>query len=81
MDWVAAHDVAMLLKDESFVKQLVEAILGDPQLREEVVEEVADVLGDLLDDDPRFRRRMAETVLSDPARKAKVIRQLADSLS
>lgn len=81
MDWIGARDVAVLLEDESFVKELVETILADPELRREVIEEVADVLEDLLDDDPRFHQRMADAVLSEPARKAEAIRQLADNLS
>ena len=81
MDWVAARDVAGLLDDESFVDGVIEAILSDSALRTEVIEQVANALEDLVDDDPRIHQRMAAAFLSDPARKREVIHQLADNLS
>ncbi len=81
MDWVVAGDVARLLDDESFIDDIIKAILEDKELRTEVIKEVAGKLEDLVDDDPRFHQRMVATFLSDPARKREVIHELAENLS
>ncbi len=81
MDWVVAGDVAGLLDDESFVDDIIKAILENKALRTEVIKEVAGKLEDLVDDDPRFQQRMVAAFLSDPARKREVIHELAENLS
>ncbi len=81
MDCVIARDVAGLLDDESFVDDIIKAILENKALRTEVIKEVASKLEDLVDDDPRFQQRMVAAFLSDPARKREVIHALAENLS
>ena len=81
MDWVVAGDVAGLLDDESFVDDIIKAILENKELRTEVIEQVAGKLEDLVDDDSRFQQRMVAAFLNDPARKREVIHALAENLS
>lgn len=81
MGWISTGEGTGLLDDQSFVEPLIEAILSDSELSEEVIEQVADALEDMVDDDPRFQQQLAKMFLSDPARKCEVIHRLANNLT
>ncbi len=45
MDWVAAHDVAMLLDDDPrFRRRMAETVLSDPARKAKVIRQLADSL-------------------------------------
>jgi len=53
-------DVRGLLKNADFIGELINELIEDPEIREGLVEDIADELGDLIEDDPEIAGRIME---------------------
>ena len=52
MDDIPKTDVAALLKDESLIQDLAEALLEDTEAAEELAEDIADKQDDAIENEP-----------------------------
>ncbi len=52
MGGIQKADVAALLKDESLIQDLVKALVEHAQAAEDLVEDIADWMGDTIEDEP-----------------------------
>lgn len=52
MGGIQKADVVALLKDESLIQDLAKALVEDTEAAESVAEDIADKLGDTIEDEP-----------------------------
>lgn len=81
MGFVEESDVRQLLNDESLVDDIIAALVSDPKVLQELAEDVADELEDLLEDDPMFRKKIVDEAISNPEFKKSVIQQLISEMT
>ena len=53
-------DVRGLMENADFIGDLINVIIEDPKIREGLVEDIADELEDLIEDDPKIKGRIIE---------------------
>ncbi len=52
MGCIRRVDVAALLKDEMLIQDLAKALVEDAKAKEDLVEDIADWMGDTIEDEP-----------------------------
>lgn len=81
MGFVEESDVRQLLTDETLVDDIIAALVNDPNVLQELAEDVADELEDLLEEDPTFRKKIVDEAISNPEFKKSVIQQLISEMA
>ena len=81
MGFVEESDVRQLLTDETLVDDIIAALVNDPNVLQELAEDVADELEDLLEEDPTFRKKIVDEAISNPEFKKSVIQQLITEMA
>ena len=81
MGFIEEADVRRVLEDNGMVDEIVKELVSNPAVLDELAEDVADELEDLLEDDPSFRRQIVEAATSNPNFKASVIKKLVEEMS
>ncbi|MBS1259516.1 MAG: hypothetical protein MAG551_02588 [Candidatus Scalindua arabica] len=76
MGWINKEQARQMLEDESLVDEIVAAVVSDKKVLQELAEDVADELEDILEDDPTFRGKVIEVASADPAFKKSVTEEL-----
>lgn len=80
MGFVEESDVRQLLTDETLVDDIITGLVNDPDVLQELAEDVADELEDLLEDDPTFRKKIVDAAISNPDFKKSVIQELISEM-
>lgn len=73
-------DVLNLLQDEKLVDEVVKKVVDDPEVLDELAEDVADEISDYLEDDPQIRQRIISAAMKSDDFKKRLIKELVDEL-
>lgn len=80
MGFIEESDVRQMLTDETLVDDIITGLVNDPDVLQELAEDVADELEDLLEDDPTFRKKIVDAAISNPDFKKSVIQELISEM-
>ncbi len=81
MSNLTAHEMSTLLQDEEFTNKVIDQALARPDVMEELADDIADALSDLLEDDPRMQREFVSQALTGDGFKQQVIDKLMEELN
>ncbi len=81
MGMVAEADVRTLLQDQEFIDDVVSKVIADPKVLDELAEDIADELEDILEDDPTFKQKVIEAAMASPEFKQRVVTELIREMS
>ncbi len=80
MGFLEKGDVQKLLQDEELMTDIAKAVVEDPEAMDDLAEDIADKLSDLMGDDPALRSKIVQTAIANPEFKKKIVRKLVDEL-
>lgn len=81
MSNLTAYEISTLLQDEKFMNKVIDEALARPDVMEELAEDIADELSDLMEDDPRMQRQLVGQALKSDSFKKQVIEKLIEELN
>ena len=81
MSNVTAHEISSLFQDEEFVNAVIEQAVEQPEVMENLAEEIAGELSDMMEDDPQLQRRLVSQALKTDGFKQQVIENLIAEIS
>jgi len=73
-------DVLNLLQDEKLIDDVVKRVVDDPEVLDDLAEEVADEMSDYLEDDPVIKQKIINAALGNADFKKRVVRELVDEI-
>jgi 3-methyladenine DNA glycosylase AlkC len=74
-------EVHKLLQDPNLVKDITEAVLADPAALNELAEDIADELSDVLEDDPEFKSQIIQAAMANDTFKKRLMIKLAKEVA
>ncbi len=80
MGFVQETDIRSMLKDQSLIDEIIQAVVEDTEAMSELAGDVADELEDVLEDDPSFRQRIIKAATSNPQFRTQVITKLVEEI-
>lgn len=78
---VSLAQIQKILSDETLVNEVVAKVLEDPKVMDDLAENVADEIGDYLEDDPVFRKKILEAAAGSPDFRKRIIAELVNDLA
>jgi len=75
---VDTADVMKLLQDEKLVDEVVKKVVDDPEVLDELAEDIADEMSDYLEDDPAIKQKIINAALGNADFKKRVLKELVD---
>ena len=75
---VEKSDVRKLLQDPVLVEEIAKGVMEDSSAVDDLAEEIADELSDVLEDDPDFRAKIIQSAMSNETFKKRLVRKLAE---
>ena len=69
-------DVRKLLQNPELVEEIAKGVMDDPAALDELAEDIADELSDVLEDDPDFRAKIIQSALGNEAFKSRLVKKL-----
>jgi hypothetical protein len=73
--------VSQLFHDTKLLDQWITAMVEDGTAMDELAEDMADELEDVLEDDPKFREQLIDAVMANEVSREKLIQALVKELS
>ena len=73
-------DVLNLLQDEKLIDDVVKKVVDDPEVLDDLAENIADEMSDYLEDDPVIKQKIINAALSNADFKKRVIKELVDEI-
>lgn len=73
MSWIQEADARQMLDNNGIVDEIVAALVSEETVFQELADDVAEELEDILEDDPTFRNKIVEAATSNPEFKESVI--------
>ncbi len=73
-------DVLNLLQDEKFIDDVVKRVVDDPEVLDDLAEEIADEMSDYLEDDPVIKQKIINAALGNADFKKRLVRELVDEI-
>jgi hypothetical protein len=80
MSLIEKEEVRELLDDQKFITELVENVVKDPDVMDELAEEVADELVNILEKDAAFKQKLVTAALSSKEFKDRVIKEVSKEI-
>lgn len=80
MGYVNETDARRLLKDGKLLNEIIDKVVDDPEVLNNLAENVAGEISGILEDDPEFKQRILNSALSSPDFKKRIIKELVDEL-
>ena len=69
-------DVRKLLQNPELVEEIAKGVMDDPAALDELAEDIADELSDVLEDDPDFRAKIIQSAMGNEAFKIRLVKKL-----
>ncbi len=80
MSNIAEYEIFTLLQDEKFVNEVIGQALESPDVMDELAEDIAEDLSDVIEDDPRLQRQLLTQAMNKEGFKNQVIQKLVEEL-
>lgn len=77
---ISKADVLKLLQDKKLVDEVVKKVVDDPEVLDELAEDVADEIADYLEDDPTVRQKIINAALGSADFKKRIVKELVDEI-
>ena len=81
MGLIGEADVRKLLQDLELMGDIAKAVVEVPEAMDDLAEDIADELSDLMEDDPELRRKIVEAAIASPDFKKKIVSKLVEEIS
>ncbi len=78
---IEESEVRKLLQDPNLVQEITEAMLTDPAALNELAEDIADELSDVLEDDPEFKSQIIQAAMANDTFKKRLMIKLAQEVA
>ncbi|MEE8372854.1 MAG: hypothetical protein V3R87_04025 [Dehalococcoidia bacterium] len=69
-------DVRKLLQNPELVEEIAKGVMEDPSALDDLAEDIADELSDVLEDDPDFRAKIIQSAMANEAFKNRLVKKL-----
>lgn len=69
-------DVRKLLQNPELVEEIAKGVMEDPSALDDLAEDIADELSDVLEDDPDFRAKIIQSAMGNDAFKSRLVKKL-----
>ncbi len=69
-------DVRKLLQNPELVEEIAKGVMEDPSALDDLAEDIADELSDVLEDDPDFRAKIIQSAMGNEAFKNRLVKKL-----
>jgi hypothetical protein len=73
-------DVLNLLQDEKLIDDVVKRVVDDPEVLDDLAEEIADEMSDYLEDDPVVKQKIINAALGNADFKKRIVKELVDEI-
>lgn len=77
---ISSADVLTLLKDDKLVDEVVKKVVDDPEVLDDLAEDVADKISDYLEDDPAIRQKIINAAIGNADFKKRIVKELVDEI-
>ena len=81
MGFIKEADVQMLMQDQDFMAEIAKAIVEDPETMDNLADDIADKLDDLLEDDANLKNQIVDAAVNNPEFRRRIVQKLADDLT
>ena len=81
MGFIQETDVQRLMQNQDWMTEVARALVEDPATMEQLADDIADKLGDELDNNPEMRKQIVDAAVGSPEFKKKVVAKLAEDLT
>ncbi len=78
---VNASDVRQLLQDPALVEEIAKGVMEDSEALNDLAEDIADELSDVLEDDPEFRAKIIQSAMGNKTFKDQLVKKLVEEMS
>ncbi len=78
---IEESEVYKLLQDPNLAQEITEAVLADPGALNELAEDIADELSDVLEDDPEFKSQIIQAAMANDTFKKRLMIKLAKEVA
>lgn len=73
-------DVLKLLEDEKLVDEVVKKIVKDPEVLDDLAEDIGEEIAEYLERDPKIRQKIINAALESPDFKKRIIKEIVDEI-
>ncbi len=73
-------DVLNLLQDEKLIDEVVKKIVDEPEVLDDLAEDIADEMSDCLEDDPAIKQKIINAALSNADFKERILKELVNEI-
>ena len=73
-------DVLNLLQDEKLIDDVVKRVVDDPEVLDDLAEEIADEMSDYIEDDPAIKQKIIDAALGNADFKKRITKELVDEM-
>lgn len=77
---IGKYEALKLLQDENFVKEVISKVVENPGVLDELAEDVADELADVMEDDPVIKKKIIDAAITNPDFKKRIVKELINEL-
>ena len=81
MSNLTTNEISTFLQDEEFTNEVIKQAVANPEVVEDLAEDIADELSGLMEDDPQFRHRLVTEALKRDEFKQQVIDKLVEEIN
>ena len=73
-------DVMELLGDEKLVNEVVKKIVEDPEVLDDLAEDIGEEIANYLEHDPKVRQKIINAALASPDFKKRIVKEIVDEI-
>lgn len=77
---VNTANVMKLLQDEKLVDEVVKKVVDDPEVLDDLAEDIAGEMSGYLEDDPNVRQKITNAALESPDFRKRIVKELVDEI-
>ena len=73
-------DILKLLEDEKLVDEVVKKVVEDPEVLDDLAEDIGEEIAEYLEKDPKIRQKNINAALASPDFKKRIIKEVVDEI-
>ena len=74
-------EVRKLLQDPTLIDEITKSVLENPSALNDLADDIAGELSDVLEDDPDFRSKIIQAAMGNEAFKSRLVKKLAEEVA